>query len=61
VAMKQARIECPHCGGKITIRKIDSADVAPENQAKIWAAADEMFRAIDAGFNKIFHPSLWRS
>lgn len=58
--MKQAKIECPHCGGRITIRQVASEDISPTNQAKIWEAADEMFRAVDAGFNKIFHASLWR-
>lgn len=58
--MKQAHIKCPHCGGQITVRQSDSKDIAPENLEKIWAAADEMFKAMDAGFRKVFNPSLWK-
>jgi uncharacterized Zn finger protein (UPF0148 family) len=58
--MRQAKISCPHCGGSITVREKDAKDFDPENVEKIWAAADEMFKAMDAGFRKVFHPSLWR-
>lgn len=56
---KEAKIKCPHCGGRITVRQSD--DLKPENVAKIWEAADEMFKAMDAGFRKVFDPKLWRS
>lgn len=59
--MKIAHIKCPHCGEEITVRQVDGYEVSQENERKIWAAADEMFKAMDTGFRKIFHPSLWRS
>jgi hypothetical protein len=55
--VKQASIKCPHCGGHIVVRQTDPPE---ENVEKIWAAADEAFKAMDAAFHKIFHPSLWR-
>ena len=57
---KQAQIHCPSCGAKITVRQSDSTDLSDEQASKIFAAADEMFKAMDAGFKKIFHPSLWK-
>ena len=56
--MKQARINCPKCGAHITVR--DAADIAPENQRKIFAAADAMFKSLDEHFKKIFDRKLWR-
>lgn len=58
--MKIAEIKCPHCGEKIRVRQVDEHTVSPENERKIWDAADEMFKAMDAGFRKIFNPALWR-
>lgn len=55
--MKQARINCPKCGAHITVR--DAADIAPENQRKIFAAADAMFKSLDEHFKKIFDRKLW--
>ena len=56
--MKQAKITCPHCGGPITVR--DNEGIEPAQAAKIWQAADEMFKAMDAHFRKVFDPKLWR-
>lgn len=58
--MKQAKIKCPCCGTQITVRAKDISEVDPATTAKIWAAADEMFAAMDRGFKKMFHPSLWK-
>lgn len=61
--MKQAQIKCPHCGTQITVRQ--TADgvgggISTDNQSKIFAAADRMFKAMDKHFNEIFDPKLWR-
>lgn len=58
--MKQAEINCPHCGTKITIRQKTTSDINPADQVKIFVAADEMFKAMTRGFAKLFHPSLWK-
>jgi DNA-directed RNA polymerase subunit RPC12/RpoP len=56
--MKQAQIKCPCCGVKILVRQRDAAAIIAAR--KIFKAADEMFTAMDAGFKKVFDPSLWR-
>ena len=58
--MMQAKIECPHCGGSITIRARNGDDIKPEEAAAVWKAADDMFKAIDAGFRRIFDQPFWR-
>ena len=58
--MKQARIKCPHCGSQFIVRQSETGDMPPERLGKLWAATDEAFKAMDAAFAKIFHPSLWR-
>lgn len=60
--MRQARISCPHCGGSITVRQIETEGaIPPERTAQIWARTDEMFRVLNEQFNKVFDPRLWRS
>ena len=57
--MKQAKIECPHCGTVIIVRQREG-DLAPEKAAKIFGEINKMFKAVSASFERIFHPSLWK-
>lgn len=55
---RQAKIVCPHCGKPITVN--DRPPISKENAEKIFAAADAMFKDMQAQFKKIFDPKLWR-
>lgn len=57
--VKQAKIKCPHCGGAIIVRQ-SGGNIPPDKAEKIWAAADEAFKMMDAAMHKVFHPKLWR-
>ena len=59
--MRQAKIECPHCGGSITVRQVQEGDIPPQQAARIWKAADEAFKAMDRAFQKVLDPRLWRA
>ena len=50
---KEAHIKCPHCGGGFIVRQVDG-DLSSEQRRKIWAAADEAFKAIDTAMDKAF-------
>jgi hypothetical protein len=54
--MKQASIKCPHCGSRFTVRQVDVDEIPPEQVAKMWAAADAGFKAMDEVFRKFFTP-----
>lgn len=49
--MKEAKIVCPHCKKTIRVREKELSNEIAEG---IWAAADEMFKAADKVFKKIF-------
>lgn len=59
-SMKQAQIKCPHCGSEFIVRQVEIAD--PEHVEKVWKAADEAFKAIDAAMDKAFRAirSVWK-
>lgn len=56
MATKQAKIKCPHCGEPITIRQLDKVAAAEFEAAvkPIWDAADNVWKAMDDAFKKIF-------
>ena len=58
--MKQAKIKCPHCGSGFTVRQVEGDEIEPERIAAIWAASDEMFKAMDKLFANFFKPIFRR-
>lgn len=45
---RKATIKCPHCGEPIVVR-----DASRSGDAKIWAAFDGVFKAVDVAFDKM--------
>lgn len=58
--MKQAKINCPHCGHRITVNAREPGEMEPERAAAIWKAAEELRKAMDRIFQAAFGPLLKR-
>lgn len=58
--MKQAKINCPHCGESITIRQKDGTDVPQDMLAEVSDMIGEIFKGTDKLFKKAFDPKNWR-
>lgn len=59
--MKQASINCPHCGESIIVRDATPREkAAAEKAEKIFEEVETLFCDVRKGFKRIFHPSLWK-
>jgi len=52
----QAKVKCPHCDKEFTVRQVTRGP----DLTKLWAAVDDMFKAIDDGFKKAFDHDYWK-
>jgi hypothetical protein len=56
-----AKIECPHCGGAITVRARQAEVDAMATEAdRTSAETAGVFRSVDASFRRIFDQPFWR-
>lgn len=58
--MKEAKIKCPCCGASITVRQKDGSEIPVDIFSEAKESADEMFKAVDQGFKKVFDPKNWK-
>ena len=57
--MGRVRLNCPHCGGAITVR-VNAPDekLSKDQTTEFLKRSDEMFRTMREAFARVFDPKL---